>query len=207
MKKSKSKSEQSSVQSAMTNKIRFAAQLAASASGKHRVSSKPEPRKGHDERRKELRDSIWSDASDVAWSRHGGTKGFTTIPRLLALTTSLFRQASKQGDPSSVYWDLWCRTYDEGFVRVENELECAFSSGYTGARAVRTWRERMDQLEDWGFIRIEASGNEPYANVLIVNPLLAAARANKSGRPKPPAGWWNAFKERAAKIKADIPEV
>jgi hypothetical protein len=163
-----------------------------------------DPRKKQAERRLALRNEFFPGSEDEVWTRHG-TKGYATVPRLLPLVAALIKDLSKSGDPSSVYLELWSRVFDEGLVAIEREDECAFASGYTGTRAVRTWRERMDLLIDLGFIRVHASGNRRYANVLIVNPLLVVSGMRKRGKPRIPDEWWAAFVQRASEISAEIP--
>lgn len=157
------------------------------------------------ERRVELRDELFPGAAQEVWHRLEND-GFSTVPRLLPLISSLVNDLSKEGDPSSVYWDLWCRVFDEGFVIIESEEECAYSSGYRGTRAIRTWRERMFVLEGLGFIKIRPSGLRRFAHVLVVNPLLAVARLKKAGKPRIPDEWWGAYKQRADVVGAALPE-
>jgi hypothetical protein len=140
----------------------------------------------------------------MVWHRKEN-QGFSTIPRLLPLITALIKEKS-EGDPSSVYWDLWARVFDENLVEIENEEECAFSAGYTGTRALRTWRERMYELERLGFIRIKPSGNRKFANVLLVNPLLVVANMRKASRSGISDDWWTSYKDRAERIGAVLPE-
>jgi hypothetical protein len=49
-----------------------------------------------------------------------------------------------QQDEARRRLDLWCRAFDDYVVEVRDEYEAAFSSGYEGQRAIRTWRERLD---------------------------------------------------------------
>jgi hypothetical protein len=163
-------------------------------------------RRKADQRRQDRRDELWPNSGDEVWTRHG-TAGFTTIPRVLPLMMVLLRHLTKNGggDPSSVYMELWGRVYDEGYVRIGNEMDHVYAAGYTGTRSARTWRERMRLLEDHGFIRIKPNGAQTFGHVLLVNPLLVAARLKKEG--KVPDEWWAAFFSRADEIGAEIPRV
>lgn len=161
-------------------------------------------RKKMGDRRADSRDALWPGAGNEIWHRLHN-KGFSTIPRLLSLITALMKDRSKQGDPTSVYLDLWCRVFDEGFIAIKDEGECAYASGYSGDRALRTWRERMEILESMGFIRAAPVGNRKFANILLVNPLQVVVNLRKKGKPPVPDEWWNAFTARADEIGADIP--
>jgi len=108
------------------------------------------------QRRQELRDELWPDASKIVWNRKA-EKGFCTIPRTLPLIMTLINHLSPKGkgDASRVYHELWCHAYDEGFVTLSDEGEHAYAAGYvTPGRGIRSWRERLEVLRDLGFIRV-----------------------------------------------------
>lgn len=161
-------------------------------------------RKTAAQRRIALRDELWPHSLEEVWERHT-SDGWTTFPRLISLVTVLIRELSNSGDPSSAYIELWSRVYDEGLVQIKNELEHAYAAGYSGNRATRTWRERLDVLEDLGFIKIKPNGAQKYGYVLIVNPLLVASRLKKQLSTRVPDEWWLAFRSRGDEIGADIP--
>lgn len=164
-------------------------------------------RKNLSERRVELRESFWPDSEGLIWSRKKHD-GYATIPRLLSLVAALAKHLAKgsDGDPSSAYYELWSRATDEGIVQLKDEQECAYAAGYSGTRALRTWRERMGTLEDLGLIKSRATGNRAYANVLLINPLLVAARLRAEKRRKVPDEWWTAFQSRVDEVGAEIPQ-
>jgi len=109
------------------------------------------------------------------------------------------------GDASRVYLDLWLRAFDEGFVNVIDDEELAYSSGYTGSRAARSWRERVFTLSELGFIDVKARGNTEVGYVLIWNPLRVCAQLHADG--KVDTEWWTSFVGRALDIGAAIPSV
>jgi hypothetical protein len=147
------------------------------------------------ERRLELRDRLWSDASHLVWNRKV-EHGFCTIPRILPLVMTLINRLSeKKEDPSQVYMELWSRAFDEGFIQIGNEEEHAFASGYvTPQRGVRSWRERMRKLERMGFIRIKPNGMQMIGFVLLIHPHLAIDAMKKQSRVE--EGLYNAFLKR-----------
>lgn len=158
----------------------------------------------HAKKRLELRDQLWPDAAEVTWSR-SQNKGFTTVPRILPLVMCLINCMSNKGDPSRVYLDLWCRVFDEGFITIRDETEMAFSAGYSGTRAVRTWREHLQSLSDLGFLRTAQNGNRDIGHVLILNPYTVCAVLRKKSSKRIPDEWWSAFLTRANETGATIP--
>src|SRR5258708_4219270 len=103
-------------------------------------------------KREQIRDALWPDAASLVWDRKK-EKGFCTIPRTLALIFTLIDHLQKGKDASRVYFDLWCRAFDDYLVEVPDEESLAYSAGYTSGRNVRTWRERIHVLEKYGFVR------------------------------------------------------
>jgi hypothetical protein len=161
--------------------------------------------KSHADARESLRDTLWPDADGKTWHRHRNS-GFTTVPRLLGLVLVLIKELSgAAGDASRVYLDLWLRSFDEGFVNVIDDDELAYSSGYKGSRATRSWRERIFQLKELGFIDVKPRGNTEVGYVLIWNPLRVCAKLYSEGKVE--QEWWSAFVGRAADIGASIPSV
>jgi hypothetical protein len=159
--------------------------------------------KGIHKRRLELRNQLWCDAPNVVWSRKEND-GYTSIPRTIPLLALLISQLSEKGNPSGVYWDIWCRAFDEGFIEVTDEQEFAYSSGYTGNRALRTWQEHIKALESLGFIRLAPKGNRQIGYVLLLNPYIVVKRLREEGKV-PEQAWWNAFTARMSQIGAKFP--
>src|SRR5690348_14278808 len=123
----------------------------------------------YDLRRRRKRDELWPDSESVIYDKTAET-GFCTVPRTLPLITTLIRILSEK-DPSRVYMDLWFRQRDDGFVEAEDPDEMAACSGYaTGTRHVRTWREKLDELQKLGFIRIMSKGTQKYRYILLLHP-------------------------------------
>jgi hypothetical protein len=155
------------------------------------------------QKRRALRDQLWPDADDKVWSRHTG-RGFTSVPRLLPHVVHLIDElAGSRGSPGYVYLELWFRAFDEGIVSIDDELKHAYAAGYTGTRALRTWRGHMLVLQELGFIRVKAAGNREIGHVLLVNPILVCQELKDRGRA--PEEWWTAFVQRANEIGAELP--
>jgi hypothetical protein len=132
-------------------------------------------------RRLQLRDELWPDVTeDQLWSRTTFT-GFTTIPRSMSMIVRIIDTLDKK-TAGKVYLDLWCRAFDDYVIEVRDEYEAAFASGYDGQRAIRTWRERLDVLEQLGFIKTRKSPHGAYRYVLILEPHQVIADLQRDDR-------------------------
>jgi hypothetical protein len=163
------------------------------------------PRLSPARRREQLRESYWPGSAGEVWSPRTSV-GFIAVPRVLPLIFVLIRELSRKGDPTGVFLDLWCRTFEEGIVSVTDEEAFAFSAGYRGPRAVRTWREHVAQLQELGFIRTQASGNREFGHVLLRDPIRVALEVVRAKPEEIPKGWLPAFRQRAAEIGLEIIE-
>lgn len=120
-------------------------------------------------RRINLRNKIWPEVKDEdLWNRSEFT-GFTTIPRTLSLTMRVIDSLDKKS-ASRVYFDLWCRSFDDYVIEIKDEFECAYSAGYDGQRAVRSWRERVDVLDRFGFTKSHKAPHGAFRLILILDP-------------------------------------
>jgi hypothetical protein len=136
-----------------------------------------------------MRQTLWPDVTDAQlWLRTDRTrKGFTTIPRGMPLFMEIIADASKRvGTGKSVpagrsYLVLWCRVFDEGLVKIDDETTAAFEAGYRGERNITTWREHLKVLKDLGFIDFNAGPAGPSQFVLLLNPYHAVKRLQQKG--------------------------
>ena len=107
---------------------------------------------------------------------------------------------------SQVYLDLWCRTFDEAFLQITKTEEMATYAGFSGQRAVRTWKERLSKLAELGFIDLKYGLTKEVVFALILNPYHVIAQAYAKGLV--PIEMWNALMVRAAEIGAsDLDDV
>jgi hypothetical protein len=157
-------------------------------------------------RRQGLRDQLWPGEGDKLWHRTT-EDGYSTIPRTLPLVMTLIDDLKGKGkDISRVYFDLWCRQIDDSFVDVSDEESFAYSSGYpTPGRNVRSWRERIDMLQELGFVSVQPNGSRRYGYILLFHPhrVVCALRSEN----KVSDAWWGAFSKRASEIGAILPTV
>jgi hypothetical protein len=155
-----------------------------------------------------MRKHLWPDLKESdLWLREDVTrKGYTTLPRTIPLFVNLINDVSKYvTDGKSVpagksYLVLWCRVFDEGFLRIDNEAVAALEAGYAGERNVTTWREHLRVLKDLGFIDCKQGPAGPFQYILIFNPYRVAKTLNGKGWVQQAV--YTALFQRAADIGA-----
>src|ERR1700719_1313153 len=113
--------------------------MASAASTAKRIS------KGK-ERALQMRAQNWPDVPESRLWNRSKCHGYTTVPRTMALLINIIDNLSKNKPAGRTYFGLWCRTYDEAVVIVENPMSMAFEAGFSGERAVTTWRQRLQTL-------------------------------------------------------------
>jgi hypothetical protein len=114
------------------------------------------------------------------------TKGFSQLPRTMPILMNIIAEASKKVGKKSVpagksYLALWCRAFDEGVVKIDNEMAAAYEAGYAGERALSTWREHLRVLKDLGFVDYRASAGGPMQFVLLLNPYQVVRKLRTKG--------------------------
>lgn len=152
------------------------------------------PKTKAQERREEIKAEFWP--KDIAWTGDPPEKGWFRAPRTLPLILMLLsdKKISGKADPSSVYIELLARHRDSGIVEMVSPGEHSYAAGYQGPRGARTWQERMKLLEDLGFIKSSASGNQQYKYVLLIHPTIAVQRLYEG--KKISASWWSTYRAR-----------
>lgn len=118
----------------------------------------------------QLRNKLWPDLNEQHLWLRLEKDGFTTIPRTLPIIGVIMDRLSKNKPVSMVYFELWCRAYDECFVTLSKHQEYSMHSGFTGQRAVNTWRERIRILAQLGFIDVKPGPSGEISYALIYNP-------------------------------------
>jgi hypothetical protein len=110
----------------------------------------------------------------------------------------------KGKDVSRVYFELWCRNFDEGLIEVTDEEAMAFASGFTAPnRNVRTWKERIDVLQKLGFIQVVPVGSKKHGYIFLPDPHKVIKKLKAGGRVS--QSWWGAYAKRALEIGHIIP--
>lgn len=122
------------------------------------------------ERALRIREEHWSDVPEARLWHRKRCDGYTTIPRTIPVLMNIIDSLSKNQPAGRTYFGLWCRTYDESLVIIENPMSLAFEAGFSGERAVTTWRQRMSTLQDLGFIAAKPGSSGEFHYVLLFNP-------------------------------------
>jgi hypothetical protein len=110
---------------------------------------------------------------------------------------------SKGKPVSSTYFDIWCRAFDECFVTLNKNQEMAFHAGFTGQRALQTWRDRVRILSELGFIDVKPGPSGDMSYALIYNPYEVIKRHHKKRHPGLTLDMYNAISARAIEIGAN----
>lgn len=147
-----------------------------------------------------LRNKFFPNVKDSdLWNRKQ-TDGWLTIPRTMPLILRIMDSLCSGKPVSSVYLELWCRTYELSFVVASKQREMAFYAGFAGERGESTWRSRMAELQKLGFIEaIEGPGGR-YNYILIHDPHKVIEKLHTEKRIQ--AALYNALQERLTEIGA-----
>lgn len=152
----------------------------------------------------ELRAKLWPDLSPHDLWHRNVYDGFTSVPRTMPLIMNIIDDLAPGSKHTSMtYFALWGQAFDEMYVSLQNADELAFHSGYTGQRAVRSWKERMKVLADLGFIRIASGTAGEFSHAVILNPHFAIRRLHSAKTAGLTAAAYNALVERAIAIGAE----
>lgn len=148
-----------------------------------------------------LRTQLWGDITPhTLWNRNVND-GFTTIPRTMPLIFQIIDNLADKSKPvSMVYFSLWCRVFDESFIEIKSQEEMATESGFTGQRAVSTWKSRMKNLVSLGFIDAKEGATGEYSYVLLLNPYMVIKKYH--GENKIQGGKYNVLFARALEVGA-----
>lgn len=153
-----------------------------------------------DRRQRQLRDSLWSDADARVW-KYEDSDGWLNIPRAMPVIMRIMDSLSKGKPVSATYFEIWCRTFNNGFVNASKPREMAFFSGFDGERAQRTWLERVRKLQNLGFISVKEGPSGPVSYILVENPYKPLRKLRDDGQV--PDQLWNALIARMIEIGAD----
>jgi hypothetical protein len=153
----------------------------------------------------EIRNELWPDLEEgKTWDRLKNN-GFITIPRTMPHLINIINDlsktvAAKSAPAGKTYFALWCRSFDEAIVKVENEQLLASEAGYIGERSVSTLREHLRILRDLGFIESREGVLGEFQYILLINPYKAVAALQEKIQKKT----LMAFRERALEIGAKL---
>ncbi len=155
------------------------------------------------ENQQKLRARLWPELDQSRLWHRKAKKGFITIPRPMPLIMEIMNNMANGKPPAAAYLELWCRSFDEGFITLSKQEEIAFASGYGGQRGVSTWRQRMKSLQELGFIDLKPGPSGPLSYALLWNPYLVIREHRQQGTPGLREDLYNALMARAYEIGAD----
>lgn len=99
--------------------------------------------------------------------------GFTTLPRTLPIVMQAVDFQSKGNPAGHTLFCLWARSPDHPLLTIENPATFASEAGFSGERAVDTWRKRMKRLRELNIIATKPGPSGEFHYVLLVNPNAA----------------------------------
>jgi hypothetical protein len=137
---------------------------------------------------------------DWLWHR-SRNDGYTTLPRTMPIVMEIIDALSKGQPAGHVLLTLWCRSPDHALVTIENPAIMASEAGFSGERAVDSWRRRMRKLVELGFINAKSGPAGDFHYVLLKNPnWVVEARRNLYGDV--PGACYAKFLDRAMEVGA-----
>jgi hypothetical protein len=153
------------------------------------------------QRQIEARQKLWPDVTQrMLWDRKE-SDGFVTVPRVMPLMMSIMDDLSGKGFPvGQTYFEMWCRLYDELFLTLNRPEEMAFHAGFSGQRAVRTWKDRVKRLADLGFIGLKEGPLGEFSYAIFFNPYHVIKRHFIEGQVQ--SAKWQALVVRANEVGA-----
>lgn len=135
------------------------------------------------------------------WIWHRKTNdGFTTVPRTLPIAMQAIDDQSKGQPAGHTLFCLWARSPDHPLIVIENPATFAGEAGFTGPRAVDTWRRRMKILQKHWFLMAKPGTSGDFHYVLLLNPNAAVEWMRTQGLVQD--GLYGRFKDRIAEVGA-----
>lgn len=126
--------------------------------------------------------------------------GFTTIPRTLPIAMQAIDHQSKGQPAGHTLFCLWARSPDHPLITIENPATFAGEAGFSGMRAVDTWRRRMKTLKNLNFIMAKPGTSGDFHYVLLLNPNVAVEHMHQNGLVQ--EGLYARFIDRVAEVGA-----
>ncbi len=152
------------------------------------------------------RKQLWPEIDNSLLWDSDFCNGWTIIPRTFPLIQRIMDELANGKPVSNVYLDLWCRVFEakQSFLKLAGHHdEMAYYCGYSGQRAVQTWKSRVRILNDLGFINVKSSAGSDIGHALILNPHLVIKNLRENDPNSFSERLYNAIFERALDIGAD----
>lgn len=135
----------------------------------------------------------------LMWTR-AQNDGFTTVPRPLPIVMQAIDSVSKGTPAGHTLFCLWARSPDHPFITIENPAIYAAEAGFSGQRAVDSWRKRMKVLREHGLINVKKGDYGDMQYVLLMNPNVALRKMRDAGKVQD--GLWSRFLDRLSDVGA-----
>lgn len=126
--------------------------------------------------------------------------GFTTLPRTLPIVMQAADYLSKGKPVGHTLFCLWARSPDHPLISVDNQQTFAAEAGFTGERAVDTWRKRMKKLIELKLIQAKPGSTGDLHYILLLNPNVAMESMRNAGGI--PDAIYGRFIERVGEVGA-----
>ena len=159
------------------------------------------------ERQLKVRSKLWPNVTDEMLWGGDDAQGFSMVPRVMPLMMSIMDDLSGKGFPvGQTYLELWCRLREERFLTLNRPEEMAFHAGFSGQRALRTWKDRVKRLAELGFIDVQPGPLGDLSYAIFLNPYHILKRHFIDGKVN--AAKWQALVIRALEIGSyDLDEI
>jgi len=149
------------------------------------------------ERRNKFRQQYWPNEDPWTGEEDGWFKSPRTLPLLLVLLKTKVLRGKES--PASTYLELLSHHYGGGLVELRSESEHAYAAGFTGTRAVRSWKERITVLEKVGFIKTQGLGAQKLKYVLLLHPVNVVQALRTAGDVDD--SWWETYIAKQLEVK------
>jgi hypothetical protein len=125
----------------------------------------------------------------------------------MPLMMSIMDDLSGKGVPvGQTYFEMWTRLQEELFLTLNRPEEMAFHAGFSGQRAVRTWRDRVKRLVELGFVDAKPGPLGELSYAILPNPFHVIKRAHLAGKVQ--EAKWQALVIRSYEVGAfDLDEI
>ena len=126
--------------------------------------------------------------------------GYTTSPRTLPIVMQAIDAVSKGQPAGHTLFCLWARAPDHPLVTIENPATFAAEAGFSGERAVDTWRKRMKRLKELSLMSTKPGATGEFHYVLLLNPNVAMEYMRRKNMVQD--GLYARFKDRLIEVGA-----
>ena len=137
------------------------------------------------------------------WDRKS-MNGFTTLPRVLPIAMQIADILTKGKPIGHTYFCLWARQPDFSLVKIDNPQAFATEAGFSGSRALDTWKSRIAKLVEYRFIYSYPGYSGPYHHILLRDPVRVIKELYEEGKLDSSilTNLYGRFMERAEEVGA-----